>query len=226
MVIGNGFDLRTYIQSSFKDFIRFVTYGVIWHNYSKVLKNEKGFDFKILVEDKVSVIAEKQRKKEMSENKNSFHPLEILLEHPNYEEVSEKCRNLLDTMFGETFFTNILKDHKYFLELFKCDQLTGSGWTIVYGTPLSNEGNDSFKNYRIKLNLPETTATPGKGLETIAELVEDVIDQNSNKIALWSDVETVIEMLITKSPELKTKFNFEVLPEWNDQTLKHNFRVV
>ena len=220
VVIGNGFDLRTYIQSSFKDFIRFVTYGVIWHNYTKVLKKEVSFDFKTLVEDKVSVIAEKQRQKEMSANKNSFHPLEILLEHPNYEEVSEKCRNLLDTMFGETFFTNILKGNKYFLELFKCNQLTGSGWTIVYGTPLSNKGDNSFKNYCNKLNLPETTATPGKGLETIAELVEDVIDQNSNKIALWSDVETVIEMLITKSSELKTKFNFEGIHEWNDETLK------
>lgn len=212
VVIGNGFDLRTNVKSSFKDFIRFITYGVVWHNYSEVLKEKLNFDFKTLVEDKISGIAEKQRQEEKSD-----HPLEILLEHPDCKNVSAKCRNLLDTMFGSTLFEHILKNSTMLSSLLMKNH-NDKRWSIIYGIEEIPKGN-TLEAYAAKGELRDI-APSGKGLETIAALVENALDKNSSNIALWSDVETVIEMLITRNPELVTKFNFEKVPDWNNETLK------
>ena len=53
VLIGNGFDLRTGVKTTFRDFFRFVIYGVIWHNYSKsevlktIITNDKHLTFKV-----------------------------------------------------------------------------------------------------------------------------------------------------------------------------------
>ncbi|WP_406545400.1 hypothetical protein [Succinimonas sp.] len=61
-----------------------------------------------------------------------------------------------------------------------------------------------------------------EGLETIAHIVEANFDQNRKNIALWSDVETVIELLITSPLYLKTKYNLEddKFPKWDNSTLE------
>lgn len=51
LLIGNGFDLRTGAKTTFRDFFRFVIYGVIWHNYNKsevlrtIITNDKDLRF-------------------------------------------------------------------------------------------------------------------------------------------------------------------------------------
>ncbi len=78
LLIGNGFDLRAGVKTTFREFFRFVIYGVILYNYSKseVLKclaKGESSDIKIdyekyldkeKIKNQVHVIADLQRKKE------------------------------------------------------------------------------------------------------------------------------------------------------------------
>ena len=238
-----GFDLRTEVKTTFKDFLRFVIYGIIWHNYSKsnVLKdimNHYKLDVKTYVKDKIPVIAKKQRQKEKANNtKPSRHPLEILLKLPllklphekQKKNVSEICRKFIDTEFGKILFKYILNS-RFLMEALSIDLRYCSipsllfdyneseemlRWAVIYGL------KDDWAEMGEDNCIPNDTYLK-EGLETIAHIVETNFDNNRNNIALWSDVETVIELLVTKNKKLITKFQIEKndLPEWTNETLK------
>ena len=242
LLIGNGFDLRTGIKTTFKDFLRFVIYGIICHNYDnpETLEHEKnrhGFDFKKDFEDKVSIVAKKQHQKEKT-NKTNFpkHPLEILLKIPllkipgenSNKKITEICRKFIDTEFGKTLFKYIFKPAPYLM-----DAISISPKTYAYFLSRDN-GKELIHRVAIIYGLDEDWVSLGEDdliyhqtplaedLETIAYIFETYFDNNRNNIALWSDVETVIELLITKDKKLQTKFQIEKndLPEWTNETLK------
>lgn len=242
LLIGNGFDLRTEVKTTFKDFLRFVIYCVIWHNYynPKILEHEKNrynFNFKTDVEDKVSVIAEKQRQKEKAnKTKTSKHPLEILLKLPllkipgekRKKNIAEICRKFIDTEFGKILFKYIFKPAPYLMDAISISPKT-------YADFLSrDDGKELIHRVAIFYGLDEDWVSLGEddfiydetpsaeALETIAYIFETYFDNNRNNIALWSDVETVIELLVTQDEKLQTKFQIEKkdLPEWTNERLK------
>lgn len=250
LLIGNGFDLRTGVKTTFKEFFRFVTYGVIWHNFNKseFLKYYTSFylpremEYEQYLSEKINnqvrVIADIQREEERKnwekEHKGeelypSKHPLEILLEIEKEEKnkkeeqtVFDYCRKLIDTEFGQKFF-------KYILD---CDFLTSALRITLTGEKTKDEmsildhllaiyGVTNEKPGKNNDYIPKD-AKLGEGLETITHIFEANFEQKRKNIALWSDVETVIELLITRNKKLKTKYNVKNadLPIWNDETLK------
>ncbi len=88
-------------------------------------------------------------------------------------------------------------------------------WFVIYG--LTNKKSKNQNKY-----IPDDT-TLGQGIETIAHIIEANFNKTSN-IELWSDVETVIEMLITQdmSDNLITKYGLSKadLPTWDHETIK------
>lgn len=242
LLIGNGFDLRTGIKTTFKDFLRFVIYGIIWHNYDnpETLEHEKyryNFDFKKDFKDKVSIIAQKQRQKEKAnKTKTSKHPLEILLKLPllkipgekRKKNIAEICRKFIDTEFGKILFKYIFKPAPYLMDAISISPKT-------YADFLSrDDGKELIHRVAIFYGLDEDWVSLGEddfiydetpsaeALETIAYIFETYFDNNRNNIALWSDVETVIELLVTQDEKLQTKFQIEKkdLPEWTNERLK------
>ena len=274
VLIGNGFDLRTGVKTTFREFFRFVIYGVIWHNYSKsevlktIITNDKHLTFKVdtgvqpeeifpkyfneKIQNKVKVIADVQREKEREHwekehpNENllpSKHPLEILLDIDQKEKVEEKeeekritvfdyCRMLIDTEFGKYFFKHLLKS-PYLEEALRIDLSTPAEWFFGYEAD-NHDANDKFLRWSVIYGLKDTWAemeeqncipdntSLGEGLETIAHIVEYNLNKSRGNIALWSDVETVIELLIARDEKLKTKYKVskDDFPDWDSNTLE------
>lgn len=248
LLIGNGFDLRTGVKTTFRDFFRFVIYGVIWHNYNKSelfrdrtsawlppeTKYEEFFD-----EEKIKVVAniqrEKERKKWIEENQQgelypSEHPLEILSRLNDRDSIAENCRKLIETEFGQKFIKRILNRNKKGQDNELVKALTINLTTQNLPADLKSTGSVYYGIYGLLNNsvaitrpdlIPSDTNL-GCGLETIAYIYEAYLDKNWSNIALWSDVETVIELLITGNKNLITKYNVSKneLPKWNDETLK------
>lgn len=245
LLIGNGFDLRTGVKTTFRDFFRFVIYGVIWHNYSKseVIKTvitksefsnfkpdseispeelfEKFFEEKI--KNKVPQIAKTYRKKD----DDSEHSLEILLNLPPEEQkiITEKCRKFIETELGDKFVKYIL-NNKELNNILRIDLTTENlpdGWMNYYNIyyPIYGLSNRETDKFTFSFILDDINL--GEGIETIAQIFETNFKQNLSNITLWSDVETVIELLIAKPQELKTKYNVidDDLLTWNYETLKN-----
>ncbi|WP_406039450.1 AbiH family protein [Succinimonas sp.] len=261
LLIGNGFDLRTGVKTTFREFFRFVIYGIIWHNYLKsevlrtIITNDNNLKFKLdsevpreelfqkyfdeKINNKIQVIANIQKEKEKIEWEKehhgenllpSKHPLEILLEIEKEEAISEWCRKLIETEFGQKFFKHLLKS-PYLEEALRIDLSNPSEWLLGYN--VDNNLKDKFLRWSVIYGLKEAIVDTkeddcisfdylGEGLETITHIYESHLEKNLNNISLWSDVETVIELLITKDEKLKTKYNVknDDLPIWNDETLK------
>lgn len=275
LLIGNGFDLRTGVKTTFREFIRFIIYGVIWHNYSKsevlktIITNDKHLTFKVdseippeeifpkyfneKIKNKVKTIADVQREEERKKREKdhpgekllpSKHPLEILLEIDQKEKKEEEkeeekritvfdyCRMLIDTEFGKYFFKHLLKS-PYLEEALRIDLSSPIQWFFGYKVD-NHDANDKFLRWSVIYGLKDAEAemgehncipndtSLGEGLETIAHIVENNLNINRGNIALWSDVETVIELFVTRDKNLKNKYNLEDddLPKWNDETLK------
>ena len=274
VLIGNGFDLRTGVKTTFREFFRFVIYGVIWHNYSKsevlktIITNDKHLTFKVdtgvqpeeifpkyfneKIQNKVKVIADVQSDKEREHwekehpNENllpSKHPLEILLDIDQKEKEEEKeeekritvfdyCRMLIDTEFGKYFFKHLLKS-PYLEEALRIDLSYPAEWIFGYEAD-NHDANDKFLRWSVIYGLkdawaemeeqnciPDNTSL-GEGLETIAHIVEYNLNKSRGNIALWSDVETVIELLIARDEKLKTKYKVskDDFPDWDSNTLE------
>ena len=144
------------------------------------------------------------------------------------KKITEICRKFIDTEFGKTLFKYIFKPAPYLM-----DAISISPKTYAYFLSRDN-GKELIHRVAIIYGLDEDWVSLGEDdliyhqtplaedLETIAYIFETYFDNNRNNIALWSDVETVIELLITKDKKLQTKFQIEKndLPEWTNETLK------
>lgn len=200
-------------------------------------KYEKFFD-----EEKIKVVADIQREKERKkwekehpgeEFHPSEHPLEILSRLNDRDNIAENCRKLIETEFGQKFIKRILNCNKKGQdnELVKALTINLTTENLPSDSDLESTGSVYYAIYGIFNNSTVASTLPdlisgdtnfGRGLETIAHIYEAYLDKNWSNIALWSDVETVIELLITKDEKLKERYNIkkEDFPEWNDKTLK------
>ena len=202
LLIGNGFDLRAKIKSSFKDFLLHIIYTIAIHNY---LDKDLFPNFeKSLLIDYVS--SEKcpnnlrQIYRRMEENhispissyidfaKSKFGTLLLSKLLPNlYDELVPK-REVIKFFNGQTEF--FIGNSKPLYPLYS-----------IYG--LSNEKSET-EDF-LKDISPQKL---GKNVETFVILVDEEIAKNK-QIDLWLDVESVIEMVVTNSEELKEKYGFK-----------------
>lgn len=190
LLIGNGFDLRAKIKSSFEDFIIFIIYGCILHNcYNNPY-----------LKDKVPEILQNPK----ANLKTLPEQLNILLNKfaPN---IYKSCHDFAETLLGRAIFTHIFSSRFYFAFLLLAsdasihsnERYTKDSVHTLYGLNSSPSGNI--------FNMPLSTLN--RGLETIVHVVDEAISQNKN-YKLWLDVECVIEMLIAGTEEVKNKYIF------------------
>lgn len=191
LLIGNGFDLRAKIKSSFNDFIIFIIYGCILHN------SYNNFYLK----DKLPEIIQNQK-----ENlKNLPEQLNILLNKFD-SNIYKSCHEFAETLLGKAIFTHVFSSRFYFAFILLAsdasinpnDRWDKNSVLTLYGLDSSPSGNIFNLSYSI-LN---------KGLETITHIVDAAISQSKTNLKLWLDVECVIEMLIAGTEELKNKYIF------------------
>ena len=192
LLIGNGFDLRAKIKSSFDDFIVFIIYGCILHNcYNN-----------FYLKDRAPKIIQNQK-----EN------LKTLPEHLNIllnkfdSNIYKSCHEFAETLLGEAIFTHIFPSRFYFAFLLLAsdasinsnDRCNKDSVLTSYGLNSTTSGNIFNLSYDL-LN---------KGLATITHVVDTAISQSKKNLKLWLDVECVIEMLIAGTEELKEKYSFK-----------------
>ena len=191
LLIGNGFDLRAKIKSSFNDFIVFIIYGCILHNsYNN-----------IYLKDKLPEIIQNQK-----ENLKTLpEQLNILLNKFD-SNIYKSCHEFAETLLGKEIFTHIFSPYFYFAfillsasanvkPILRYDK---KSLETSYGLEPSPEGN--------KFDIPANILN--KGLETIVYLIDKELSSDKNNIKLWLDVECIIEMLIAGTEELKNKYIF------------------
>lgn len=209
LVIGNGFDLRTKIKSNFRDFIQYVVFYCALLTY----RDKELFpDFEVEILDNFinsdsCPDSIKKINKELVNKKNQ----------PEYESLKRKqIFDFVQSEFGKLLLSNLLPNiygviapvkitinanGEFISSYLQTDQYGISNLELVYG--LSSKinasnifwGNISSEKY-------------GKNLETFLFMVNKEFSDN-NRINLWLDVESVIEMVITDSDELKKKYNFK-----------------
>ena len=191
LLIGNGFDLRAKIKSSFNDFIVFIIYGCILHN------SYNNFHLK----NKLPEIIQNQK-----ENLKTLpEQLNILLNKFD-SNIYKSCHEFAETLLGKEIFTHIFSPYFYFAfillsasanvkPILRYDK---KSLETSYGLEPSQEGN--------KFDIPANILN--KGLETIVYLIDKELSSDKNNIKLWLDVECIIEMLIAGTEELKNKYIF------------------
>ena len=191
LLIGNGFDLRAKIKSSFNDFIVFIIYGCILHN------SYNNFHLK----DRLPEIIQNQK-----ENLKTLpEQLNILLNKFD-SNIYKSCHEFAETLLGKTIFTHVFSSRFYYAFLLlgndaslnPDDRWDKNSVLTLYGLNSSPSGNIFNLSYS---NL-------NKGLETITHVVDTAISQSKTNLKLWLDVECVIEILIAGTGELKNKYIF------------------
>lgn len=203
LLIGNGFDLRAGIESTFKDFIFYVIYGCALHN----LNTDRLFsDIQMSNYVKIDCSYPSQ--------------LKILL-HSKDLNVYKKCSEFADNIFGRMIFDHLFNSKSF------CNLILYFG-SFIDSRPFSKEQLDSIKSiYGLSsfcrfndLKIPKNELN--KGIGTLIDIVErerDNLKDNFN-VESWLDIESVIEMLVTGSEELKLKYGFEQegAVKWNAST--------
>ena len=86
-VIGNGFDLRTDVKSSFKNFIEFIVYGCILNNY-RIYTDSAVFSDETI--------------RERLKNLNNQNPYSGILN----DELCKDCQKFAETSFGKFIIEN------------------------------------------------------------------------------------------------------------------------
>ena len=189
VVIGNGFDIRTGVKTSFRDFISFIVYGCVFNNYNKGMDSPLFSNLKI---------------RETIKNSKDSIPNKKIYDY----ETCKKCKCFADTSFGEFIIKN-----------FKNDNLNELIYPPYEDPYASDEMNKEAKNEYQKNNhelIFELELGP------LPKVINKIFYDSKNNIKLWSDVETVIELLIIKGKKLKTKYKVSDhdLLEWDNNTLE------
>lgn len=200
LVIGNGFDLEAKIKSSFEDFIRFITYGLVLYHGENFEDGSQKFQNSLI---------------EFSNNPKCPEALRILhkLNKKNID-IRDKCYQLSLTCFGKLILSHIFpRIHHYFYSTPEKSTLFND-YLIFYGLWPHHDHIECYEEGDI--TIPYTKIA--KGIETASWIIENELCNNSN-IKLWLDVESVIEMIVTNSKELKEKYNFDEDTKFNYDTL-------
>ena len=175
VVIGNGFDLRTDVKSSFRYFIEFIVYGCIQNNCR-------------IDTDSAVFSDETIRKNFLNQN-----PYRGILN----DKLCKDCQKFAETSFG-----------KFIIDNFENKNLND----LIYPKGFSEyDENESIRINSLKFDLQKTT---------IISTINELFYKSKINIELWSDVETVIELLVTENDDLKVRYGVNDLPKWKNETLK------
>lgn len=200
LIVGNGFDLRSGIHSSFEDFILYIVYGCALFNYKK--KHE-------------IKISDEEIKKFFSEEDC---PIQLKAHEFSTDEILEKCNNFASSKMGELVLSNLFPNiyrYIYFQppEPFYFDNgddydesindemmLIRYIYGLEQGCSFSDDPECSF------LFLPNELRN--KGIKSFACLIHSELKslQNKCKLKLWLDIESIIELIVTQTPDLKEKY--------------------
>lgn len=205
LLVGNGFDLRAGIKSSFKDFIFFVIYGCALHN----IRSDTMF-------------AEIQES-EYIKAKNTYPcQLDILINLKD-SNICSLCSEFADNILGR-----LIIDHLFVNETF-CN-LIPHFCSYLKNRVVTKDECESIKtmyglNYIRQIRELEVPRNElNNGIGTLIYLIErerNLLNTNPN-IEYWLDIESVIEMIVTDSEELKKKYAFDTgeVIKWNLSTSK------
>jgi len=112
-------------------------------------------------------------------------------------ELCQDCQKFAETSFG-----------KFIIENFENKNLND----LIYPKGFSEyDENESIRINSLKFDLQKTT---------IISTINELFYKSKINIELWSDVETVIELLVTENDDLKVRYGINDLPKWNNETLK------
>lgn len=211
LIIGNGFDLRTGVKSSFRDFISYVILGCILHNY----RNPKALIFMDADREIIKHIWEFEKdwlrnlasvREKVLPEKEKYKELRALLKR--HRKNCSDCSILAHTELG-----------KYIFKHFSSQALNELISPIQWDNNKTEE-----ENHEIETCLIEQYSQLDSDLrvKSIIDIIDSELKKQRNNLNLWSDVETVIELLVTRSDELQKKFNVKdgTLPELDNEGLK------
>ena len=206
VVVGNGFDIRAGLKSKFEDFIFFVVYGCALYNYKNTLNIDNVFNTikETLQADKTSLPFQLRLHKDLDEQ---------LLNDCHLFSANKLGKFLLQNIFSKDFYTFInlvhqpcmnpdisMEDQEDYLDYVQYVLKFVYGLTKRIPTTIGND-KSHFWNF-LKEN------SENKNVETFVSHAQYVFKANRNKLNLWLDVESVIEMIVTESLDLKNKYNF------------------
>ena len=175
VVIGNGFDLRTDVKSSFRYFIEFIVYGCIQNNCR--------------IDTDSAVFSDETIRKNFL-NQNPYRGI-------INDKLCKDCQKFAETSFG-----------KFIIENFENKKLND----LIY--PQQKDQYKEEELVRLNTLLFEIRMTD------IIFIINKLFYESKINIELWSDVETVIELLVTENDDLKVRYGINDLPKWNNEPLK------
>ena len=191
LLIGNGFDIRAGLKSSCLDFFIFITYGCALYNYNNIEQ------FKLLNIQTTSLDGQtfpKQLQVLLNDNKKTY----------------KDCHDFANSYLGDLFFRHLFQT-PFVGMLSKPEILLKDEKNIYLNLLLTIYGIKKVPFVKDVLTIPDEIPTDklGKGLETFSFITQRIFENIKGDIKLWVDVESVIEMIITRSEDLKDKYNFK-----------------
>lgn len=180
LLIGNGFDIRAGIKSTFKDFIIFVVYGCILYNYENLstLKNSS-----------ISLSTIKKGKNIKS------YPRQLKLQIKSSKQTYAECHKFAQTALGELLFKNIFSN-AFCWEVLFTEYLEDASKSLserrqhIASIPISYGISEAPSENELKI----PNDMQNQGLLTIVYAFEKEIEKLKNRqdIELWLDVESIM----------------------------------
>ncbi|SKA58004.1 Bacteriophage abortive infection AbiH [Succinivibrio dextrinosolvens DSM 3072] len=198
LLIGNGFDLEAGLKSSFRDFILYIIYGCVFYQYENLIENFNKGIFREYISSENNVI-EYALKKQYQSNHTIW----------------KLCHKFASSHLGEVLLKKGIIPRLY-------DYIIDSKIIISIPVKIPNlrpqEPDPKKFAYGLSPNQPSITSyqlfnclqkeVTNKGIETFDFLLKHEVERNKTNIALWLDVENVIEMLVLKQDSLLNKYDY------------------
>lgn len=218
LLIGNGFDLRANLKSSFKDFVCHIVYYCALYNYKlNLVKDIKFEDIEqYFIEEhcqsSLKAIFKDSRRFEIL--KTEFEDVKSSTDDKTYLEYSRFIRGKLGCLLFSKIFGDIYQD--IVVTIYSDDTLPtwdmSGDFNCIYGKGFSI--NSPAK--KILSDMPPNMKN--KKLETFVYIVEQELSKSN--ISLWLDVESVLEMIITNSDTLRKKYSYAEDDELDYESIK------
>ncbi|MBW7570971.1 AbiH family protein [Succinivibrio faecicola] len=200
LIVGNGFDIRAGIQSSFEDFILYIVYGCALFNYKK--KQE----IKISDEEIKNFFSEKDC------------PFQLKAHEISTDEILDKCNIFASSMMGELVLGNLFPNFYqyiyfqppepvYFYNGDDYDESINEEKMLIRYIYGLEQGGSFIDNPEYNfLFLPKELRN--KGIKSFEYLIHSELKslQHKCKLKLWLDIESIIELIVTQTPDLKEKY--------------------
>lgn len=198
LIIGNGFDIRAGIHSSFEDFILYIVYGCALFNY----KNR----------DEVK-ITDGQIKQFFAD---TDCPIQLKAHENSSDEILKECIEFASSKMGEMILVNLFPNfyssiyiqppspvlYDNYEDNYESENEEKNIIRYIYGLEKSCIISDDPEY--VCLYLPKELHQ--KGIQSFRYLICNDLHNNPCNLELWLDIESIIELIVTQSPALKEKY--------------------